>query len=329
MTVETGIRRYRRGLQGNWSEEVLRPRIQMLKDGQELPFTVKVAKAQGLIQQAVQEHGVEHCYLGFSGGQDSAVIAHLTELAAPEMEFVFNDTGLEFLETYEYVSWWEKEFKRIITRTKPMKKLADILREDGYPLYSKRIAYMLSTEKRVANLKSQDLRPAGSYKLLASAKVLHTLDAGVKISDKCCHYLKHGPADKYAAEQGFTASILGMRADDSRDRRRNWLTMGCYYPVKKGADRVWPLAFWTEADVAKYHEVVGLPRAGLYDKGFTRNGCRLCGFGCHLASPNKFELLAIWYPKFWKAAMTKFGYFDACERLGIKDGRNIRGLDTV
>ena len=322
-------RRYRRGLQGDWSDSLLQSRLRMLKEGQELPFSVKVAKAQGLIQQVIQEHGAEKCYLGFSGGQDSSVIAHLTELADPSVEFVFNDTGLEFIETYDYVRWWEKEFRRVITRTKPLKKLASILSEDGYPFYSKRIAHVLSSEKRVRNLLSVELRSPASYKVLVSAKVTHALDSGVKISDKCCYYLKHGPAEKYAAEKGFTVSILGMRANDSRDRRRNWLDRGCYYPVKKGTDRVWPLAFWTEQDVAKYHELVGLPRAKLYDMGFTRNGCRLCGFGCHLSSPNKFELLAIWYPKFWKEAMTRFGYFDARRALGIKDGRNIRHPDSV
>lgn len=323
------VRRYRRGLQGDWDRPLLDKRLQELKDGQALPFTLKVAKAQGLIQQVVQEHGADKCYLGFSGGRDSAVIAHLTELAAPDVEFVFCDTGLEFTETYDYVRWWEQEFGRTITRTRPMKKLAEVLREDGYPFYSKRIAHILCSNKRVNNLKSPGLRSEAAYKVLVSAKVVHTLASGVRISDKCCYYLKHGPAEKYAAERGFTASILGMRADDSRDRRRNWLDRGCYYPVKKGVDRVWPLAFWSEADVAKYHRLVGLPEAALYAKGFDRNGCRLCGFGCHLAHPNKFELLAIWYPKFWKRAMTKFGYFDACGKLGIRDGRNIRDLDSI
>lgn len=322
-------RRYRRGLQGDWSNDMLQPRIQLLKDGQNLPFPAKVAKAQGLIQQVVQEQGTDKCYLGFSGGRDSAVVAHLTELVAPSVEFVFNDTGLEFIETYDYVRWWEQTFGRTITRTRPLKKLADVLSKDGYPLYSKKIAYILSTDKRRENLRSPALRPEGSYKALVSAKVLPALYSDIRISDKCCYYLKKGPAEQYAAECGFTASILGMRADDSRDRRRNWLDRGCYYPVKKGTDRVWPLAFWTEKDVNEYHRLVGLPVAELYAKGFTRNGCRLCGFGCHLASPNKFELLAIWYPKFWKKAMTKFGYFDVCEKLGIRDGRNIRRLSDV
>ena len=323
------MRRYRRGLQGDWSDEFLRPRLRMLKEGQELPLSIKIAKAQGLILQALQEHGAGRCYLGFSGGRDSAVIAHLTELVDPSVEFVFSDTGLEFIETYEYVRWWELEFGRKITRTRPIKKLGDVLSADGYPFYSKRVAQVLSSEKRMANLRSPELRSPASYKILESAKVVHALDSGVKISDKCCYYLKHGPAEKYATERGFTASILGMRADDSRDRRRNWLDRGCYYPVQKGTDRVWPLAFWTEKDVVEYHKLVGLPVAALYAKGFTRNGCRLCGFGCHLSSPNKFELLAIWYPKFWKEAMTRFGYFDACAKLGIKDGRNIRNPDTI
>ncbi len=322
-------RRYRTGLKGDWSRDLLDDRIRLLREGQSLPLSVKIGKAQALIQQVVSEHGVDKVYLGFSGGEDSAVLGHLIECMGLSIEFVFSDTGLEFLETYEYVRWWEGEFERVMTRTRPLMKLPDILAQYGYPLYPKRLAHILSTEKRKDNLRAVSTRPPGSWHQLEKSNLTHVLDTGIKISDKCCELLKHGPAALYAERRGFTASILGMRADDSRDRRRNWLARGCYYPVKKGVDRVWPLAFWTQADVIKYHRLVGLPRAALYDKGFTRNGCRLCGFGCHLASPNKFELLAIWYPKFWKRAMTELGYFDVCARLGIRDGRNIRSLEGI
>jgi len=322
-------RQYRTGLKGDWSDDKLADRIRLLREGQAMPLSIKIGKAQALIMQVVAEQGEDKVYLAFSGGEDSAVLGHLVECMDLGIEFVFNDTGLEFPETYEYVRWWEKEFGREITRNRPLMKLPDILERYGYPLYSKRIAQILSTERRKENLRNESTRPAGSWRLLEKAGLTHLLDVDIKISDECCKFLKHGPAEAYAKQKGFTAAILGMRADDSRDRRRNWLDRGCYYPVQRGTDRVWPLAFWTANDVVEYHHLTGLPRAGLYDKGFTRNGCRLCGFGCHLSSPNKFELFAMWYPKFWKNAMTNLGYFDVCSRLGIPDGRNIRSLEGI
>ncbi|KKL93255.1 hypothetical protein LCGC14_1876530 [marine sediment metagenome] len=316
--MTTGMR-YRLGLGNEWADKAaLDARIQLLKEGQAMPLQVKVGKSMAIIMDAIRDHGWDRIYLAFSGGRDSAVLAHLIQRVEhilreprPRVAYMFEDTTLEDPSTYEYIRWWEDTFGRYVARTLPFKKPMAVIREHGYPLYSKRIAYMLQSNRRS--------KACGDY--LRRIHLGHLLDTDIRISRECCFYLKHGPGEQWAKDRGQTAVLLGMRATDSRDRRRNWIARGCYYPVKKGADRVWPLSFWTEADVAAYHREVGLPWARLYDMGFTRNGCRICGFGCHLANPNKFQLLATHYPTFWEKAMTRFGYFDVCEKLGIRDGR--------
>lgn len=304
--------RYRLGLGNSWDDAaLLADRLALLKEGQEMPLSVKVGKAQALIQEALADHGADHIYVAFSGGQDSAVVAHLVRQIAPEVRLVFSNTSLEMPETLEYIRWWEDTNHCRILETRPFKKPLQVIREHGYPMFSKRIAYMLRSNARSPSV----------IRYLHDRGLAHILTTGVSISDECCYYLKHGPGETLAKKLGATACFLGMKAEDSRDRRRNWLSKGCYYPVKKGQDRVWPLAFWTDHDVREYHRLIGLPHAALYDKGFTRNGCYLCGFGCHIASPNKFELLAEHHPNIWARAMERFGYFEACEKLRVRDGR--------
>lgn len=304
---------YRQGLGNKWVDpEIRNARIQLLQEGQALPLSVKIGKAQELLEQVLNDHGAENVYLAFSGGRDSAVIAHMLEKQAPAVTFVFQNTHLEFRETLEYIRWWEDTYNRKIIRIKPLKSFKWVLKNHGYPFFSKRLSDLIRRAQH------------GSVKARISVEKLGyawAIDAGVPISDKCCYYLKHGSAPEL--EKKFTACILGTTAAESRTRRRHWISFGCYFPVEKGTDRVLPLSFWNTRDVIEYHELTGLPWAKLYDMGFTRNGCRLCGFGSHIARPNKFELLARHFPVFWKKAMEKLGFYYACQLLGIPDGASL------
>lgn len=59
----------------------------------------------GLIRDRIRTHLDTHeGYVAFSGGKDSLVALHLTVQVAPAVPVAFFDSGLEFPETYDYIT---------------------------------------------------------------------------------------------------------------------------------------------------------------------------------------------------------------------------------
>ena len=103
--------------------------------------------------------------------------------------------------------------------------------------------------------------------------------------------------------------ILGLLADESRQREKDLLQYGCNVFHIKSENQCRPLAFWTEADIQTYIEQYDVKISKLYDMGYSRNGCMYCGFKNHLEAPesNRYQKLKATHPKQYAYFIDNFG----------------------
>lgn len=113
-------------------------------------------------------------------------------------------------------------------------------------------------------------------------------------------------AAKHRAQPGFDIAVIGVRAEESARRAKNWREFG-FKPDHTAY--VCPIIDWTTEDVWEYLHSKGVPHCSLYDDGWTRIGC-VC---CPLASPAKMQRDAARWPK--TAAMLKEAARGFVERM--------------
>jgi len=111
----------------------------------------------------------------------------------------------------------------------------------------------------------------------------------------CCEeYKEHGGT-------GW-AKIIGVRISESANRARLWKET---LANRRGSLILCPIAYWTDADVWRFHRALALPHCCLYDEGFRRIGC----VGCPLAGPKAQAAEFARWPRFernWKLAFERF-----------------------
>lgn len=271
------------------------------------------------------------CYLSFSGGKDSTVLAYLAAQVckAQKCRLVlwFSDTGLEFPEIREHVKtygkWLEEQFEieveTVIEQPRDRKGkrilFRDVILKEGYPIISKRISRRIHDVQKLGNscyaARCFDGRETGLYDM---RKWAYVIQAPFKVSSRCCEIMKERPAKRFAKKSGRVA-IVGTMACESQPRRLEWLRNGCNaFENKEPMSR--PLSFWTEQDILEmlvkykipyasvYGEILQDEKGKWYTTGYQRTGCMFCGFGCHLEkNPNRFQRLKQTHPKVWDYCM--------------------------
>lgn len=94
------------------------------------------------------------CYVSFSGGKDSTVLAYLaarylSSFKTPpwKLNLVFVNTGLEYPEIQkfvnEYTEWLRREFPRVtvnLYRLRPKMNIRQVVTKYGYSIVSKEVA---------------------------------------------------------------------------------------------------------------------------------------------------------------------------------------------
>lgn len=276
-----------------------------------LPIEAKIQKTKRMIQEAVNEFGIDHVYISYSGGKDSTVLSHIAKELYPNILHIFANTTCEFPETIEHVTWEkEKNGTNIITvipkdgkgNVWSFKKVVEYY---GYPIFSKRIANAIRTYRHA---KTPETKQHSIDYIQRNFKKYDKYKE-MNISDKCCDVLKKNPIKRKAKELGMECAILGILADESRQREQDWLKNGCnVFHVKKD-NQCRPLSFWTEKDILEYIEKYELCISKLYSMGYVRNGCMYCGFGVHLEKnePNRFQNLHLTHPKQYDYFLNNFG----------------------
>lgn len=248
------------------------------------------------------------CYVSFSGGKDSTVLAYLaarylSSFRTPpwELNLVFVNTGLEYPEIQkfvnEYADWLRKEFPRVtvnLHRLRPKMNIRQVVTKYGYSIVSKEVAgAVYETRKnpnciRAKKLRGEPLDKDGNLSAYNFENWAFLLDAPFPISDRCCHVMKKASAHRY---EGKTKEkpIVATMADEGQQRFQTWLAKGCNaFDSKRPIGK--PMSFWTEQDVLRFIVDHQLPYASVYgdivasdgenDYGATLIDCKLHCTGC-------------------------------------------------
>ena len=278
-----------------------------------LPLEDKIKLSKEYISEAINEFGADAIYISYSGGKDSTVLSHITRQIYPNILHIFADTTCEFPETLHHIEWEKTNNNANIITVKPIdgkgvlwsfKRVVDYY---GYPVFSKRIANAIRTYRHARTSRTKQ----NSVEYIQRNFPKYDKYKELNISDKCCEILKKNPIKKKAKALGMKCVILGILADESRQREKDWLNYGCNVFYIKSENQCRPLAFWTEKDILEYIKIYNVKISKLYDMGYTRNGCMYCAFGAHLEKEGqqRFVHLKETHPQEYNYFIDNFGQF--------------------
>ena len=215
-----------------------------------------------------------------------------------------------------------------MTTVRPKMPFHRMIQNYGWPVVSKKVARGLSVlrnptpnNQNIWRLYDQGInrfgQPVNGYKVAKRWRFL--VNAPFSISDKCCQIMKKDPMARYERATG-RVQMVGMMADDSKQRQKTYLQTGCNaYDAKH--PRSMPLGFWMEQDILKALEQYRIPYARVYGNicrdpetghcyfdGVRSTGCIFCAFGLHMETgPNRFQQLRKSHPKHFKFCMERSG----------------------
>ena len=293
----------------------------MLTPDQELTLEIAVEDALFRIKREYKRTNGQ-IYLGFSGGKDSTVMAHLIKMAElpTDIPFVFANTGIELEATLRFVQEFDYPNIHIV---KPRKPFAQVLKENGKPALSKLKSEALSTyHKNIDNNPMQfsrvrqlvtGERERGGVKLGTPAsqrlanKHYHFLhpDLGFQVSNRCCSYLKKYPFADFEKEHQMRGSFNGMRTAEGGTRSL-MLTSCVRVDRKKGEEFYFstPIFDWSNEVVDLFIKKYNIRLSDAYEKyGMVRTGCMGCPYGRNVEQelkilydhePNRYKATMFW-----------------------------------
>lgn len=249
-------------------------------------------------------HGNEReVLLSFSGGKDSTVLFHLVvdvykkikaENKISEEIYLVPAYAYEitFPETIslikEVVNKYREDnsFIKELFLSKPKMSWQEILREKGYPIFSKQVSVLMNRIKKVKSKNGLTRWVFGinTSRYMIKRKRLFLLDNNMKqfpsdgidleyfgktfdfndyfFSEKCCDYIKGGL--KHIKKPRF----VGTMATESDLRKNSWFNYGCNVFNHKNMEMSRPLSIFKAVDIWKYiikHNLSINPKYGLND----------------------------------------------------------------
>lgn len=272
------------------------------------PMEQKLQHAQELIGTALSKGNAA---VAWSGGKDSTVMLHLVLQQKPDVLVVWNNTGVEFPETYKFVMRMKNEWNLnlVVAKPAPGVNFWWCVEKFGWPLLGKEMR------------SSSAGRRSGFHPSLTNRKRKAAM-AG-RISSYCCDYLKERPMGRVCREQVIQVQIVGCLVNESRQRQLTWLRLGDFYQRKKDKAWVaWPLAALSEDDIWQYHWDNDLPYCDLYNKGHRRNGCWPCGMDIGFKG-NHLSRLRLSHPKLYHHLIVDRGLGKELIKikLALRDGQ--------
>lgn len=216
----------------------------------------------------------------------------------------------------------------------------------GIPIFSKEVAGKIRvlqnpTEKNIgyrhAILTGETTGKAKyGYSTITklSNKYINMYNSGcfdnIKISDKCCYYMKEYPMSLYAKSIN-AYPFLGLQASESRRRFLSLSNNGCNYINGKNT-RSAPFAIFNKSDILHlalelnvhipeaYGDVAIDDNGNYYTTSVARTGCDICGFGIQYEKirPHRFDLLYNESPQKWNFWLMQMGYGELFDMIGFQ-----------
>ena len=222
------------------------------------------------------------CYVSFSGGKDSTVLAYLAarylaSFRTPpwELNLVFVNTGLEYPEIQkfvnEYADWLRRAFPRVtvnLVRLRPKMNIRQVVTKYGYSIVSKEVANCVWLARKDPNgtrakrIHGELLTPDGRKSPYCCDKWEFLMDAPFMVSSECCRVMKKRTLHRY--ESGTKDKpIVATMATEGRQRMQKWRASGCNaFDARRPMGK--PMSFWTEQDVLRFIVDRELPIASVY-----------------------------------------------------------------
>ena len=205
-------------------------------------YDEKLTYTREVIRKAYEEFG-DKLSVSCSFGKDSLVVLALAREVLPDIPVLWANTGVEFPETVKFARKLAEEWNLNLIECKPVKTFWQCVEEYGFPW------------PRKIRLKNGTKAPG---------------------TPRCCYYMKELPMRKAVEELGIEATIDGVRAEESYNRKWAIIRHGVQVFVKKkGYWFIHPIAYWTSSDIWRFIEENSLPVNPLYDK-IERIGCITC-----------------------------------------------------
>lgn len=260
----------------------------------------KIDHSIGVIEQFYNSTN-GNMYISFSGGKDSTVLLHLVRMLYPNTKAMYIKSGNDYPEMHKFVNKFDN-----VDIIRPKYTMKYIIEKYGFPMVSKEMAMYIYDAKHTKSEKMYNLRMHGMRngvigkqgKIFEKWKYL--VDSDFDVTHKCCKYLKKEPARLYEKQTNLKP-IIGNLASESSLRKQLYLKNGCNI-LDGNKQASYPLSIWTEDDIWEYIKMFKLDYCELYDKGFERTGCMVCGFGAH-KEKDRFIRLKDMYPKVYSTFM--------------------------
>ena len=262
------------------------------------------------------------CYVSFSGGKDSTVLLALTKMCQDlytvgDIPAVFSNTGIELGVTVDFVNWVKDNYYPNVEIIRPSVSFDWVLKNKGKPMLSKLKSEYLSRWQKGSRTSCvwQNLiygktnSGKDTWKLKLSNKDVHILsdDFPIKISERCCKYLKKEPFANYNKTSGKKGYLTGLRMGEGGARELNAINRKnangrICTAVSHGMIQKSPLIDWADEELEEFIEKYNVPLSKAYtDYGFKRTGCMCCPYSRNLK--NDLTYLYNHEPNRYKASM--------------------------
>lgn len=253
------------------------------------------------LKDYVEFHNIplEKICLSFSGGRDSTIMLTMIEELGwkNKIKVVFFNTMMEFNATLDFVNQKRNE-GWIIDETKPKKNHVQIYKEFGYPFHSKKTSEMIyrlqqhkfdffnDTYKSFEELIVKYPNCKSALKWLTGYESItikcpqwvkrQLVFLNLKISNKCCEYLKKKPVKDYNKDHNIVLSIIGVRQSESLQRKSAY--KNCVWSDGKH-HKFFPLLYFNDEDIKECVADKKIKLSDAYEKyGMERTGCVGCPF---------------------------------------------------
>jgi len=309
---------------------------------------LKVLEAQHRIEDLYHETKGK-CYLAFSGGKDSMVLLSLIKqceeaytIIPNSIPAVFSNTGIELDATEKFVKWVSENYYGNVQIIRPDVSFSYVLEKEGKPIKSKFKSdliqgYQKKYNDQTVGYKGLMMTNEKSYtaKLKIGEKDLHIMSPlfDIKVSSKCCNYLKKKPFVKYQKEHDVLGYILGERMAEGGVRETSthmrMKNGGKICTKTKGKYTVkLPIIDWSDDLITEYIEEYKVPLSEAYEVyGLKRTGCIGCPFArdlktnlkvLHDYEPNKYKATMFWLKDVYIAQNTKLEFDEDYESDRVK-----------
>ena len=297
-------------------------------------FTVfaSIQKADGIINSKKYKSII----CSISGGSDSDILLDLcTKIDRRNIiQYVFFETGIEYVATREHIKYLEKKYNISIHTCRSRKPVPACCKEFGQPFLSKQVSEWISRLQR-HNFQWEDGEFEELYEKYPKCKAAlrwwcdnwGTRENGsissysinynkylkefmmenppdFKISNKCCTYAKKDVAHKAIKEYEADLNIIGVRKYEGGARATAY--KNCFSDKKDEADQ-YRLIFWYKNEDKEFcNKVFDIQNSRCYTEyGLQRTGCAGCPYGRNMEE--ELNILEKYEPNLYKAVNIIFG----------------------